>query len=318
MSAGELTIVRQQEFLRDTLAGLTRRPKTLPAKYLYDRRGSELFERICELPEYYLTRTETAILQEHAPAISEQMGTGALVIEPGSGSSRKARLLLRQLSSPAGYVPVDISRDAVAKAASRLEDEFPDLPIFPVHADFQSDFMIPTGDRKPERRIVFFPGSTIGNFEPAEAVQLLRRLSRLAGPGGGLLVGVDLAKEADVLVPAYDDSQGVTAAFNLNLLRRLRRELGAEVDGNLFTHCAIFDRARSRMEMHLISKVDQQIVLAGTVIRFAAGESIHTENSYKYAPTVFRQLLSSAGLVCRVTWTDRSQWFAVIYAEPSA
>jgi dimethylhistidine N-methyltransferase len=295
----------------EVLAGLRRPQKELPPKLFYDARGSELFERICELPEYYLTRTETAILRTHATEIAARLGPGCLLIEYGSGSSAKTRILLDALADPAGYVPVDISRSALLAAATALAADYPELTLLPVWADYSGAFTLPEAVRHAKRRVVFFPGSSIGNFHPDEAAAFLRRAAAVCGPHGHLLVGVDLDKDPAILDPAYDDAQGVTAAFNLNLLARLNRELGMDFRLEQFRHRAFYHRARGRVEMHLVSLVDQKVHLGDVEFAVALGETILTECSYKYTTQGFASLARHAGLVVQQAWTDPRGWFSV-------
>jgi L-histidine N-alpha-methyltransferase len=301
---------RHAEFLADVLAGLSRRRKRLSPKYFYDAAGSRLFDRITRLDEYYPTRTELAIMRDHAPAMAARCGPGCLLIEPGAGSLVKVRLLLDHLSRPAGYVPVDVSGEHLRAAASALATDYPTLAVRPVVADFTRPFAAPEmGER---RRVVYFPGSTIGNFDPPEADDFLRRMARLVGPGGGLLLGVDLRKSADVLEPAYDDALGVTAAFNRNLLVRINRELGGDFDVEAFRHRAFFNEELSRVEMHLVTEAEQRARVAGRTFAFAAGESIHTENSYKYDTDELARRAAECGWRAEEVWTDARRWFAVV------
>jgi dimethylhistidine N-methyltransferase len=302
-------------FRADVLAGLSGPAKTLPCKYLYDDRGSRLFDQICDLPEYYPTRTELGILRRHAPDMAAALGDECLVIEYGSGSGLKTPLLLERLGRPAGYVPVEISRDHLLASAATLARRFPHLEVLPVWADFTGDFEVPATRREPRRRAVFFPGSTIGNFGPTEAVRLMEGVAQRCGPGGGFLVGVDLRKSKAVLEPAYDDAAGVTAAFNKNLLVRINRELGADFDLDQFDHRAVFDERHSRIEMHLVSRKRQAVHLDGHTIWFAAGESICTEHSYKYTLDAFRDMARTAGLTVRQVWTDEAGSFSVQNVE---
>ena len=302
-------------FLADVVDGLTAEPKTLPCKYFYDQRGSQLFERICELDEYYLTRTEMAIMQRHAAAMADRLGRRCLLIEPGSGSSLKTRLLLDHLIDPAGYVPVDISGAHLHDAAAKLARQFPALRIMPVHADFSTGFNIPEPPEPPARCVVYFPGSTIGNYSRPEAVDLLARKAALAGPGAGLLIGIDLVKDARIIEAAYNDPQGVTAAFNRNLLGRINRELGADFQVGHFAHRAFFNHEHSRIEMHLVSTRPQTVAIDQTTITFTRGESIHTENSYKYTLDGFAALAAEAGWQRQAQWIDDDQRFAVHYGE---
>jgi dimethylhistidine N-methyltransferase len=297
-------------FRADVLAGLSRPQRRLPAKYFYDAAGSRLFDRITELPEYYPTRTELGILRRHAGNIAARCGPRCLLIELGAGSLTKVRLLLHRLDRPAGYLPVDVSGDHLRSAAAVLADDYPDLDVRPVIADFTGPFAVP--DAPAARRVVFFPGSTIGNFDPPEAEALLRRVARLVGPGGGLLLGVDLRKPVDILERAYNDAAGVTAAFNRNLLVRINRELGADFDPAAFRHHAFFNGEQSRIEMHLVSTTSQRVHVGGVVFEFRAGESIHTENSYKYDVAEFARRAGACGLRLDKAWTDSRNYFAVL------
>jgi len=301
------------QFREDVLCGLAGPEKTLPCKYLYDERGSRLFDRICELPEYYPTRTEISILRRYSAEMAAELGPDCLVIEYGSGSGLKTPLLLERLSRPAGYVPVDISREHLLASATALARRFPAIEVLPVWADFTADFDLPVTRRLPRRRAVFFPGSTIGNFGPHEAVRLMRGVARQCGPRGGFLVGVDLRKPREILEPAYDDAAGVTAAFNKNLLVRINRELGANFDLDQFQHRAVFDDRHSRIEMHLVSRKRQVVKVGGVSVWFAAGETICTEHSYKYTRETFRELAMSAGLALGEIWTDDDRLFSVQY-----
>ena len=270
--------------LADTLVGLRQSPKTLACKLLYDQRGSELFDAICELPEYYPTRTEMAIMRDHVDAMVRHISERALLIELGSSSSTKNRILLDYLPRPAGYVPIDISREHLLRSAGAIQQRHPRLRVLPVCADYLQDFDVPAPAQPAARRVVYFPGSTIGNFHEPAARRFLDRIADLAGPGGGLLIGVDLRKDAAVLVPAYNDAQGITAAFNLNILHRLNRELEAGIDVDAFEHRAVWNNDQSRMEMHLVAQWDQDVTVAGQTFHFEAGESIRTECSYKHTP----------------------------------
>ena len=307
------------EFRESVVAGLSALPKTLPCKFLYDAEGSRLFDRICELPEYYPTRTEVALLTARAADIAALVGPGAVLVEFGSGAGVKIRLLLAALRAPALYVPVDISREHLAAAADSLAEDFPDLPIAPVCADYTAPFSLPPlPGARPRRRVGFFPGSTIGNFTPAEATAFLRGAARLLGPGSMMIVGADLPKDASILVPAYDDAAGVTAAFNLNLLRRINRELGAGFDPAAFRHEARWNPAESRMEMHLVSLRAQEVPLGPHRFAFAEGETIHTENSYKYGPHAFARLARAAGYQPLQVWTDLASLFSIHVLEVPA
>jgi len=311
-----MTITRRaaapiERFRADVLAGLARPQKRLPAKYFYDATGSRLFDRITELPEYYPTRTELRILRRNAGAIAGCCGRDCLLIELGAGSLTKVRFLLNRLGRPAGYVPVDVSGDHLRWAAAVLADDYPALDVWPIVADFTGPFTVP--EVLAARRVVFFPGSTIGNFDPHEADALLRRVARLVGSGGGLLLGVDLRKPVDVLERAYNDTSGVTAAFNRNLLVRINRELGADFDPAAFQHRAFFNAERSRIEMHLVSERRQRVQFGGAAFDFRAGESIHTENSYKYDVAEFAVRAAACGLRLDESWTDAQGYFALLY-----
>lgn len=299
------------DFLADVIAGLGSEPKVLAPKYFYDRRGSALFEAICETPEYYLTRSELALTQRHAREMARCIGPGCVLIEYGSGSGRKTRILLGALE-PRAYVPIDISAAQLRAASEALAREFPGLSIVAVCADYSRPLAVPGLDAAPgARRAIYFPGSTIGNFTPEEAVAFLAGARALAGPGGAMLVGVDLKKDAARLDAAYNDAQGLTAAFNLNLLERINHELGADFDLAAFAHRAFYDAALGRIEMHLESLREQQVRVAGRVFRFRRGETIHTENSYKYTVAEFRDLAREAGWEPRECWTDEAGLFSV-------
>ena len=298
------------EFAADVLAGLTATPKRLSPKYFYDNAGSALFERITELPEYYPTRREIGILQKHAADIAALIPAGAALVEFGSGSSTKTRIVLSAAKSLGAYVPVEISEQFMHQQMAELRGEYPKLSIRPVAADFSKPFTLPDAV-KIMPRAGFFPGSTIGNFEPHEAATFLRHAGRILGRGATLIVGVDLVKDTAVLQKAYNDTQGVTAAFNLNLLARINRELGAKFNLACFEHHAFFNRERSRIEMHLASLKRQRVKVCGECIEFRAGETIHTENSYKYSIESFRALARGAGLTPVATWTDPDSYFNV-------
>jgi dimethylhistidine N-methyltransferase len=292
------------DFLSDVVAGLSLPQKSLPPKYFYDAAGSRLFERICRLPEYYLTRAELALTRRHMAALARFAGRGCELIEYGSGESLKTRLLIRALR-PAAYLPVDISAAALRAAAQRLYREFPWLRIAPVHGDFSRPLELPP---PRARRVVYFPGSTIGNLTPNEAHAFL---SMTRGQAARMLVGVDMKKDANILHAAYNDSRRVTAAFNLNMLARINRELGADFDLQRFSHYAFYNAAAGRIEMHLVSLARQTVRIGRHRFEFDAGESIHTENSYKYSVEGFRALAARAGYAGRKVWTDRKGLFAL-------
>jgi dimethylhistidine N-methyltransferase len=297
-------------FAADAIAGLTATPKRLPPKYFYDVAGSELFERITELPEYYPTRTEIAILHAHARDISALIPRGAALIEFGSGASVKTRIVLEAAKHLAAYVPVEISGDFLERQAAVLRREYPEIAMLPVAADFTKPFDLPVAAHGMPRA-GFFPGSTIGNFEPHEACAFMRQAGAILGAGAVFLVGVDLVKDARVLKDAYNDKQGVTARFNINLLTRINRELGANFNLAAFEHHAFFNRDKSRIEMHLASLKRQKVRLCGETIDFRAGETIHTENSYKYSVESFAAMARGAGWEPLQVWTDRDNYFSV-------
>ncbi|MEW5942459.1 MAG: L-histidine N(alpha)-methyltransferase [Pseudomonadota bacterium] len=301
----------QGSFRADVVAGLAKPEKDLPPKYLYDSRGCELFEKICQLAEYYPTRTETAILHDSAKEIAQLAGEGCELIEYGSGSSRKTRMLLEALR-PAAYIPVDIAREQLLRTSAELAGAYAGLKIAAVCADYSLPLSLPD-DAGGRRKLVFFPGSTIGNFVPAEAVKFMRNAAHLAGPSGGMVVGVDLKKNASTLHAAYNDAQGVTAAFNLNLLARINRELGANFELDRFRHYAFYNAPLGRIEMHLVSARKQTVEMPGFGATFAEGESIHTENSYKYTIEEFQFLATQAGFEPARVWMDEARQFAVHY-----
>ena len=292
------------------LRGLSSPRKRLPCQYFYDAVGSELFEEITRLEEYYPTRTETAILREHARSMVRPTGRRAVLVEFGSGSSRKTELVLAALEAPRAYVPIDVSQSALTDAWRRLQQRFPGLEIVPVNSSFCQALRLPARVH-PHAKLGFFPGSTIGNFDPPDAGRLLAHFARVLGPGSRLIVGVDLDKDARRLEAAYDDAKGVTARFNLNLLERINRELGGEFDLARFQHRDLYDRQFKRIEMHLVSRVAQTVPLLGRSFQFAAGESIHTENSYKYSVEQFRALAQGAGWRPARVWTDAGRDFSV-------
>ena len=313
MSTAAKPLLTNMQFLADALAGLKSTPKTLPCKYFYDKRGSELFDQICELPEYYPTRTEAAIMQENIEEMTAVFGPDTLLIEYGSGSSIKTRILLDHLPKLAGYVPVDISREHLHHTAASLAAAYPALSILPLCADYTQSFIVPDLKRRVSSRVVYFPGSTIGNFHRHEAGAFLAGIADVCGPGSGLVIGVDLRKSAQVLEAAYDDAQGVTAAFNLNLLTRMNAELGADFALEGFAHSAFYDEEIGRIEMHLVSLNAQTVRLGGETIDFAEGETIWTECSYKYSLSEFSNLAGSAGFCVRRVWTDPDKLFSVQY-----
>jgi len=300
-----------QTLAEAVMQGLARRPRRIPPKFFYDERGSRLFDAICDLPEYYPTRTEMAILESCAPEVAVLAGEQCTLIEIGSGATRKIRLLLESLR-PRHYAGVDISPEFLQESVQRLAHDYPWLETHGVCADFTDDIDMPSFNSSG-RRVLFFPGSTIGNFEPLEALSLLQRLQGMAQPSGGLLIGVDLKKDPQVLHEAYNDSRDITAAFNLNLLERIRTELGATLDADGFRHRAFYNEKLGRIEMHLVSRHRQEIRVLGRRFLFEAGESIHTESSYKYSIEQFQSLARRAGFRPRRVWTDPAQLFSVHY-----
>ena len=298
------------DFAASVIEGLSRPRKSLPCRFLYDARGSELFEEITKLPEYYPTRTEIAILEAHAAAMAENVPEKAVLVEFGSGSSRKTEILLKNLHELAAYVPIDVSESALGDAKRRLLARFPALAVRPLIADFSRPVALPE-DLIDAHKLGFFPGSTIGNFPPAEARCLLAAMRDVVGPAGRLLVGVDLKKDARALVGAYNDQDGVTAAFNLNLLARINRELEGSFDLDGFRHEAIYDPREGRIEMHIVSIKAQTARVRGRRFEFLAGETIHTENSYKYAIGQFQVLARAGGWLPRRVWLDDEHLFSV-------
>lgn len=301
----------------DALRGLKAERKTLPPKLFYDQRGAALFERICELDEYYLTRTELSILRERTPDIARLAGPHCALVEYGSGAGVKIRLLLDALESPAAYVPIDISREQLAHVARELAADYPSVAIRPMCADYTTRFDLPNLPIRA-RRLAFFPGSTIGNFHPTEATVFLHRVRHNLGPDGAMVLGVDRRKDAKILHAAYNDREGVTAAFNLNLLERLNREAGSDFDPRRFRHRALFNEEASRIEMHLVSLGGQDVHLAGERIHFEDGETIWTESSYKYDRQRLEDLVAAAGFRIQRLWTDESSLFWVAFLTVSA
>lgn len=298
------------DFATDLIEGL--RARRVAPKWFYDAEGSRLFERICETPEYYPTRTELAMLDRHAPDIAALIGPGAEIVEFGAGASRKVRVLLDALQAPRRFVPVDISGEHLAGAAAALRHDYPGLQVLPVAGDFTQALALPPA---AGRRVGFYPGSSIGNFDPVEAEALLRRFAGWLD-GGALLIGVDLVKDPAVLHAAYNDAQGVTAAFNLNLFARARRELGADFDLGGWAHSAFYNPPQRRIEMHLVSRREQSVTIRGQRIDFAEGDSVHTENSYKYTVDGFRALARRAGFEPDAVWVDAARRFALHWLAP--
>jgi len=299
----------QSDFLKDVINGFRRQQKSIPPKYFYDQRGSELFDKICQQAEYYPTRTEIGILQNNALDIANLIGPECVLIELGSGVSEKIRCLFKVLS-PAGYLGIDISKEFLLLSTKRLARDYPELEVHAVCADFTQKIELPE-QCKSDRLVAFFPGSSIGNFEPDDAVMLLKDVASMVGLGGRLLIGVDLKKEHTVLNAAYNDASGITADFNLNLLHRLRDELHAHVDVNLFKHHAYYNDTKGRIEMHLVSLVNQQIIIDGEKFHMKISESLHTENSYKYDIKEFEILAQQSGFKVEQVWTDEKKLFSV-------
>jgi dimethylhistidine N-methyltransferase len=300
-----------REFRNDILNGLLGRPKTLPCKYFYDSLGSQLFDEICLQPEYYPTRTELEIMHRAVPEIRDRVGPGSQLVEFGSGSSIKTKLLLAALHRPLEYIPVDISAEYLKKTATGLSQEFPDIKILPIAADFTKPNLAPLLPQSYSRRVIYFPGSTIGNFTPLQSKELLSEIRKLAGKRGQLLIGVDLKKSPAILNAAYNDRAGITARFNLNLLTRINRTLEANFDLHAFKHQALYNEELGRVEMHLISLKTQEVSIGRQVIEFVKGETIHTENSYKYSLDEFGEIASEARFQLQHYWLDPDQLFSV-------
>ena len=301
------------DFLADAITGLSSNPRSLPCKYFYDERGAALFQKICELPEYYITRTEIDILDRNRTEIASHLGPNIGLIGLGTGAGTKTRILIEALENPAVYIPVDISEKQLRESTALFRKTFPDLEILPVCADYLQPVMLPSPRQKPARNIVYFPGSTIGNFEPDEAVQFLHRVANVCQKNGGLLIGADLKKDPLVLEAAYNDRAGVTGQFNLNLLTRLNRELGADFDPESWRHRAVYNSDAGRVEMYLISEIDQFVHLDEQKFHFRRSEKIITEFSYKYAPEEFATLAGKAGFRFVRMWTDNARLFGVFY-----
>ena len=301
------------DLLSDVIAGLSSNPRALPCKYFYDERGAALFQKICELPEYYITRTEIDILDTHRAEIASQIGTNIQLIGLGTGAGTKTRILIEALDKPAAYIPVDISEKQLRKSSAFFRKIFPNLEVLPVCADYLQPVELPSPRHKPARNLVYFPGSTIGNFEPNEALEFLRRVGNVSGQGGGLLIGVDLQKDQNVIEAAYNDKAGVTAQFNLNLLAHINRETGANFDLKRWQHRAIYNPEAGRIEMYLISETAQTVRIQDREFRFRAGERILTEHSYKHTPDGFITLARQAGFDFVTLWTDEARLFGVFY-----
>lgn len=310
-----------EDLLREVVEGLSQPRKMLPSKLLYDARGSQLFDRITELEEYYPTRTEMGIMERYLGEIVDCLGSNCLLVEYGSGSSRKTRILLDHMQDHmqdlVGYVPIDISRDHLARTVANLSASYPHIPIYPVYADYTDEVILPVPVTPTYRTVFFFPGSTIGNFTPDRARTFLAQIRHLCGNDGGLLIGVDLQKDSAVLERAYNDARGVTAEFNLNVLRRINREMQGTFDLSRFHHLAFFNQQEGRIEMHLVSTEDQCVRVADATFSFRTDETIRTEYSYKYTIPRFSDLAAAAGFQVRQVWTDDRQYFSVQYLAPA-
>lgn len=303
----------QEQFRKEVLSGLQKSQKKLSPKYFYDDEGSRLFELICKLEEYYIPRTEAVIMETYIKEMAEMMGRFTFLIEYGSGDCTKVRILLDNLQDPIAYVPIDISGEQLLRATDQLNSCCPHVEVLPVCADYTTDFELPVPKRLYEHKVVYFPGSTIGNFDPIQALHFLEHIAVVCGPGGALLIGVDLKKDPQVLHRAYNDKHGVTAAFNLNLLQRINQELNCDFALDSFEHKAFYNPRDGCMEMHLISLKNQTVHLDGMGIPFTRGESIWTESSYKYSVDEFKQLAAKAGFSVEQVWTDDKEWFSVQY-----
>lgn len=295
---------------REVINGLTKSPKTIPPKFFYDRRGSELFDAICETPEYYQTRTEMGILRDCVDELVEYIGPDCLLVELGSGASKKVRLLLEQLR-PSSYLGIDISKEFLLSSTQTLALDYPWLEVHAACVDFSHGLEVPHHCGTSSSRVAFFPGSSIGNFDPDDAIELLKRVAQMVATNGHLLIGVDLKKDIDILNAAYNDAAGITAEFNLNLLARIRNELDSDIDLDAFRHSAFYNRDRGRIEMHLVSNRSQRVRVEDKLFEFDEGETIHTENSYKYTIDEFAELAAAAGFEQQRVWTDDAKLFSV-------
>ena len=303
----------KENFRDEVLDGLSKSPRQLPYKFFYDQRGAQLFQEICDLPEYYITRTEIEILRLHGADMAKALGPQVELIGLGTGAGTKTRILLEELHNPAVYVPIDISKEQLEQSSARFREMFPTLQVLPVCVDYLEPFELPLPRRLSSRSVIYFPGSTIGNFEPEIASELLAHLVDVAGDGGGLLIGVDLQKDRDVLERAYNDAAGVTAQFNKNLLVRINRELEADFDLNRWQHHAIYSPSEGRIEIYLISDNEQTVHIGAREFQFRAGEEILTEYSYKHTIAGFIELARKAGFHFEQVWTDDARWFGVFY-----
>jgi dimethylhistidine N-methyltransferase len=303
----------KKNFRDEVLSGLSKSPRRLPYKFFYDEHGAQLFQQICDLPEYYITRTEIEILRLYGSEMANALGPEIELIGLGTGAGTKTRILLEELREPRVYVPIDISKEQLDRSAARFRKMFPNLQILPVAADYLEPFELPLPRQLSSRSVVYFPGSTIGNFEPDAAGEFLTRLVELAGEGGGLLIGVDLQKDRHVIEAAYNDSAGVTAKFNKNLLARINRELGADFNLAHWQHYAVYDPAEGRIEIYLLSETNQTVKIDDRPFQFRAGEKILTEYSYKHTIGGFITLARQAGFHFEQVWTDDARWFGVFY-----
>ena len=306
-------VSEDQNFLSDVIRGLALPQKALQCKYFYDEVGSRLFDQICELDEYYLTRTERQIMVEHASDMANQIGAEAMLVEFGSGSSIKTRVLLDALEDPAAYVPLDISEDHLIKTARNLRQLYPQIEILPLVADFTKPFELPRSSRKPSHSAVFFPGSTIGNFLPGDASKMMKSIAAILGINGGMLIGIDLQKDVAMIEAAYNDAQGITAQFNLNVLHRVNRELNGNFNVDQFQHKAVYNPEMGRVEIYVVSQCEQVVSIADHSFEFSAGEEVFTEYSHKYTIDGFVDLASEAGFSLHKHWTDKQQLFAVLH-----
>lgn len=304
--------ITQEDIHSEVIEGLSKPQKQLPSKLFYDEKGSMLFDEITNLEEYYPTRTELKIMEDNIQEISALLGEGTMLIELGSGSSLKIRLLLDNIPGLAGYIPIDISTEHLINSCEMLKKDYPNLDIFPLAADYTKDFDLPKINKPYDHIAVYYPGSTIGNFTPQKAKEFLKRISKICGSNGGLIIGVDLKKDKNILEAAYNDKKGITAAFNLNILRRLNNELNSDFNLNKFEHSAFFNEEESRIEMHLVSQDNFDVHINSTAIHFRKGESILTEYSYKFSPETFAELVSDFFNVKKI-WTDKDKLFSIQY-----
>ena len=304
---------KQASFIDEVIQGMQQTPRKLEPKFFYDERGSQLFDAICDTEEYYPTKTEMAILKQNIDEIAGYIGEKCLLIEPGSGSSQKVRIMLDEVN-PRAYMPLDISKDYLCYAANNIAEEFPWLEVHAACVDYTSPFLLPCC-HEDARKVAFFPGSSIGNFDPEQAVTFLKNIALLIDTSGGLLIGVDLKKETKILNAAYNDEAGITAEFNKNLLTRIRNELDADIDNTKFKHHAFYNEKMGRIEMHLVCKEDHTLSIDGHEFEFLKDESIHTESSYKYTIPEFQHLARKAGFIAQKVWTDSKGLFSVHYFE---